>query len=172
MPQPFVCYAAIVRHSNKLDRQTHGDTLAGTKKAMPDIQNSQALTTIFGEWPSFHDAEVVSISLNRHFRKGASLEATIHLWQMTSEVDAKGYFVSKNSTLTVLRFDDIVLELLEGFNHQNVLSELLISEIAPAAEGNAGCEYEVVFNPSFGCGAVFNCRSIQVISAEACAPPV
>lgn len=91
---------------------------------------------------------------------------------MTSEVDAKGYFVSNNNTLTVLRFNDIVLELLEGFNHQNVSSELLISEIAPAAEGNAGCEYEVVFNPSFGCGAVFQCRSIQVISAEACAPPV
>ena len=138
---------------------------------MPDIQNAHILTAIFGEWPSFHDAEVVSISLSRHFRDSASLEATIHLWQMTSEIDAKGYFVSKNNTLVVLRFGDLVLDLLEGFNHQNVLSDLTISEITSSSQGSAGGEYEVVFNPTFGCGAVFKCRSIQVVSAEACAPP-
>ncbi len=122
---------------------------------MPDIQNSQALTAIFGEWPSFHDAEVYSLSLHRHFREGASLETTIHLWDMTNEVDARGYFGVKNNTLTVLRFGGIVLEVLRDFNHQNVLSELYISEIDASAKGSEDCRYEVVFRPSFGCGAIF-----------------
>ena len=139
---------------------------------MPDIQNAQALISIFGEWPSFHDAEIISISLSRHFKEGASLEATIHLWQMTSEVDANGYFITKNNTLVVLCFDNIILDLLENFNHQNVLSELSISEINLLENGNRGSEYEVVFDSSFGCGAVFKCQSIQVVSAQACAPPV
>ena len=138
---------------------------------MPEIQNAQALTSIFGEWPSFHDAEVISISLKRDFGKGASLEAAIHLWQMTSEVDLRGYFVSKINTVVVLLFGDIMHDIVEGFNHQNVLSELLISEINSEEVGSSGCEYEVTFRPSFGCGALFNCRSIQVISAEACEPP-
>ncbi len=133
---------------------------------MPDIQNSQVLTAIFGEWPSFHDAEVYSLLLNRHFGKGASLESTIHLWQMTDEVDARGCFGVKNNTLTVLRFDGIALEVLQGFNHQNSLSELAISEIDASAKGGEGCRYEVVFHPSFGCGAIFQCRSIEVVSAE------
>ena len=48
---------------------------------------------------------------------------------MTSEVDLRGDFVSKNNTVVVLLFGDIVHDIVEGFNHQNVLSELLISAI-------------------------------------------
>lgn len=49
------------------------------------IRNKQALIDIFGRWPSFHDAEVLSIVLDHGGEEGPSLTATIHLWQMTRQ---------------------------------------------------------------------------------------
>src|SRR5579871_2051209 len=76
-----------------------GGTMAG-------IENQEALTRIFGDWPSFHDAEVLSLVLGRHGiedRPGPTLEARIHVFQMTGEVDERGYFRLGNHTLVVLR---------------------------------------------------------------------
>lgn len=39
------------------------------------VHNAEALTQIFGHWPSFHDAEVVAMSLDRVGDDGPSLEA-------------------------------------------------------------------------------------------------
>ena len=139
---------------------------------MPNIQNSQALISIFGEWPSFHDAEVTSLVLSRQCGNGASLEATIHLWQTTNEIDFEGYFVKQNHILAVLLFDDIVLDLLKDFNHQNALLELSIRELDAAVSGNDGCQFEVVFQAAYGCHALFKCQSISVVSAEHCTPPI
>jgi len=133
---------------------------------MIEIKNQEALTRIFGEWPSFHDAEIVSLLLARGGEEAPSLTAKIHLWQMTSAVDPKGYFVCKNHTLATLRFGRIVLEQLDGFNGQNVLFDLNIENIDPNAPQNEGCRFEVIMQTSYGCQGIFKCRSISVLSAE------
>jgi hypothetical protein len=71
---------------------------------MTRIKNEKALTDIFGRWPSFHDAEIISIYLDRSGQDGPSLEAKIHLFEMTNRVDAKGYYVLKNHILVTFRF--------------------------------------------------------------------
>ena len=76
------------------------------------IQNQQALIDIFGEYPSFHDAEVLSILLDRDGEASPSLTIQIHAWHMTNEVDQKGYFILKNQTVITFLFGQILLESL------------------------------------------------------------
>lgn len=133
---------------------------------MAKIQNRELLTEIFGSWPSFHDAEILSIQLDRGGEDGPSLTAVIHLWRMTNEVDANGYIVCKNYTLATLRFGHILLEMLNGFNHQNVLSELSISTIDSNISENDHCSFGILMETSYGCQAMFKCRSITVLKAE------
>ena len=42
----------------------------------------------FGYWPSFHDAEIVGLHLNR---KGSS-SLRVHTWEMTNNVNAQGFY--------------------------------------------------------------------------------
>jgi hypothetical protein len=87
------------------------------------------------------------------------MDVTIHHWQMTNEVDSKGYFVLKHHTLTALRFFGVSELQLAGFNHQNVLWNLEISE------SDSEPRFSISMPTSFGCDASFRCRRIRVISA-------
>jgi Immunity protein 50 len=91
----------------------------------PLIVGSEKLTSIFGGWPSFHDAEVHEL----HFHRGhvdtdnnlyefPRLTVKVHLWLMTNDVDQKGYYVSTKHTLTTMKFYDVDEFKMEGFNHQ------------------------------------------------------
>lgn len=129
------------------------------------IQNQQALIDIFGEYPSFHDAEVLSMLLERDGEFGPSLTVKIHVWEMTNKTDEKGYFLLKNQTLVTFQFGRILLESLNGFNHQNVLWDLEIDEIDPQEKEHEGCCYQVSMPSSYGCEASFKCQTITVVSA-------
>jgi len=131
---------------------------------MTDIQNKKALIDIFGHWPSFHDAEILRMSLEREGEDGPYLEAHIHVFEMTSEIDAKGYYVLKNPTLVTFRFTHIVLEYLKWFNQQNVLWDLEITNIKP--EENDGCNFKVVMPSSYGLEASFDCKDIIIVNVK------
>jgi hypothetical protein len=126
------------------------------------IQNAELIERIFGRWPSFHDAEIHSILLTRDCKPRPQMDVTIHHWQMTSEVDANGYYVLRNQTLSTLRFSGVTDLVLADFNHQNVLLELEISELA---ESSSGSRFSVSMPTSFGCEASFKCKEICVLSA-------
>ncbi len=95
------------------------------------IANSTAITSVFGRWPSFHDAEVLRLELCRQFDAPFSpaLVAEVHVFSMTSQVDERGYFVCDNHSIVVLKFDGVDGLELGGFNHQNALSGLVISDV-------------------------------------------
>jgi hypothetical protein len=133
------------------------------------VENSAALTQIFGEWPSFHDAEVLMMHLDRAGEDGSTLEARIHVFLMTDEVDERGYYVLTNHTDVTLRFTNIVLRQLHWFNDQNVLSELLISEL-PAEELSDEQRFHVHFASSWGVEAELLCGRILVHAAEPFTP--
>lgn len=101
---------------------------------MPNIESlivgSEKLTKIFGYWPSFHDAEVRELHFwrgNVQTEKGIYdfpvLTLTIHVWELTNEVDAQGYYVLRHHTLTRLRFHDVDDFRMQGFNHQNAMMD-------------------------------------------------
>jgi hypothetical protein len=97
------------------------------------IEGIEKLTCIFGRWPSFHDAEVVALHLwrgdsmtERTHPRFPVLTTEIHLWELTNEIDARGYYVLRNHTLTTIRFHDVLNLEIKGFSNQNVIFGLSI----------------------------------------------
>jgi hypothetical protein len=131
------------------------------------IEHSKLLTDVFGRWPSFHDAEVVSIELFRQ-SKGVSepnLRAKVHVFEMTQEIDDGGFYVLKNHVLVTFLFGGIDESQIAGFNQQNVLWDLAITDIS--SRQLERLRFEVHFSSSFGVEAEFKCSSIEI---EAVAP--
>ena len=130
------------------------------------ITGSEKLTTIFGKWPSFHDAEVISLKLERWRSKNSpqpSLTLVLHTWKLTSEVDAQGYLVLKNSTRVTLSFTEIDEVELAGFNQQNAIFGLQLEWKSQGT--NSSDVFLVTLNPAFGLSGQFECKGIEVIAA-------
>jgi hypothetical protein len=133
------------------------------------VENAEALTAVFGEWPSFHDAEVLSMHFDRAGSIGPTLDARIHVFRMTSEVDSRGFYVLTHHTLITLRFVNIILLQLHWFSHQNVLSDLLLE---PARADDADHRrFRAQFGSSCGVEAELLCDRIIVVAVEPYTPP-
>jgi hypothetical protein len=81
------------------------------------IPGGPDLLTWFGRVPSFHDAEIVNLSLYRR----AQSTLRVHAWNITNEVDDRGYFVLQKHAVVAFTLEDILDIQLEGFSHQNVI---------------------------------------------------
>jgi len=127
---------------------------------MAKIENATALISIFGKWPSFHDAEVLRVVLDRSGPEGPWLEAMIHVFEMTSEIDSKGFYALKNHLLVTLRFTETSLQQIQCFNEQNVLSSLEVAELDPDA--HEGRHFHVRLASLYGVDAQFECKRIIV----------
>lgn len=128
------------------------------------VENAEALTRLFGHWPSFHDAEVLSIHLDRAGEDGPCLDAEIHVFQMTNAVDEQGYYVLTNHTLVTLRFTNLLLRELRWFNAQNSLFQIDMEQVEPTE--NEGRPLRVSFDSNEGVEASFLCERITVQSVE------
>jgi hypothetical protein len=134
------------------------------------IVGYQRITSVFGYWPSFHDSEVLWIHLERRQLIegiGPQLNALIHVFEMTSEVSPSGFYVLRHHSLAHFRFHDFVELKLEGFNFQNMLWELAISDIRE--QQLERIHFQVDFVPSFGVGASFQCHRIELLRVTPCA---
>ena len=131
------------------------------------IHREEKLKAIYGAWPSFHDAEVWSITYER-VPDGFSVVAVIHAFQSTPEVDARGRYVLRNHTKIRIRFDRCSDVSLDGFNEQNVLSRLHITELDPAA---TEYPFQVRLDSSYGLGGTLKCKTIVVEEVEPWQPP-
>ncbi len=83
------------------------------------LKDHQAVIDAFGYWPSFHDAPV------RDWRLSAdSAFLELETWEMTSEVDDKGYFVLTKRHFIGFEFADFVTTDFRSFGSDNILFEL------------------------------------------------
>ena len=132
---------------------------------MTGILGAERITTIFGYWPSFHDAEVLRIVLDRESDSGGGplLTAELATWEITNEVGGDGFLVLRHRTHVVLAFRGVVELELSEFNQQNVLHRLEIEDVA--ARQLELVKFRVQFASSFGVGAAFGCREVEVMSA-------
>ena len=105
----------------------------------------------FGYWPSFHDAEVLSIHLNR---SGESTVA-IHTRHRTNEVDERGYFITTKHIMVTFIVEGIQTVQLDDFNHQNVIGGLSLEETA------AG--YRLILHPCFSAEGMLEAKHIRII---------
>jgi len=134
---------------------------------MSRIENIEAVTGIFGHWPSFHDAEVLSIQLDRRGHgaaRGPTVEARIHVFEMTNEVDERGCYRCRFHTLVTLRFLQADSLQIDDFNGQNALWGLEIIDISERQMEDI--KFEVHFSKSFGLGMDFVCKGVTVVAAD------
>lgn len=136
------------------------------------VKGYEKLTEIFGRWPSFHDAEVTSIRLERGHppKEGAAAYVSVHVFEAYHESGAIRY---RNHAVVTLRFGSVVNISLTGFNHQNAIWDLTFEPAEPRSKDVTwtGPAYRVHFQPSFGVGLSFVCSSIEVEAVDRGCPP-
>jgi hypothetical protein len=84
---------------------------------LKSIAGFNEVASWFGDWPSFHDAEILQLCLDR---TGQSFLKVL-TWQRTREVDERGVYVQKKHAVVVFLLDGVRDVSLDGFNHQNVI---------------------------------------------------
>lgn len=131
-----------------------------------NFPGADLLTNLFGYWPSFHDAEVLRLELVRvePYGAGPDLLADVHTFEITDEIDAKKHFVLRHHVLVSFRFRGVDQLRLEGWNNQNALMGLVITDIR--SRQLDVLKYEVLFDSSFGVDARFLCRSVEIESVK------
>ncbi len=116
------------------------------------VPGGRELASWFGYAPRFHDAEVLGLTLDR---MGETCSLRVHGFEMTSDVDAAGFYVcSKHVVFTFLVGDLTTLELYD-FNHQNALMGLSITR---GPEG----EFRLELDPAYGLSGVIEGRTLEI----------
>jgi hypothetical protein len=118
-----------------------------------EVPGGPELLAWFGERvPSFHDAEVLTLALDR---EGPCCTIRIYTFEMTPEVDANGYFVLKKHVVVCFRLMGVgKLELYDS-NHQNVIYGL---SIIRTAQGG----YRLELEPCYGLFGSIEAQSMTI----------
>jgi len=120
------------------------------------FEHSEVVTNWFGYWPSLHDAEVLRVDFRRAIdESGPGLYLKVHAFEMTPEVNEKGYFKCIKHCIIELRFEKVHDVSLRNFGHQNVIDGISLAFI-PATDGSRRISVEVEslseMEFSFSCG--------------------
>jgi hypothetical protein len=144
-------------------RRTH----AYARMGAVEIINAAALTERFGEWPSFHDAEVCGLRLDSGQRSDGvvRLELDVHVFSADGTLP-NGRVNWVNHTLVTLEFEDVEALEIDCFGPQNVLDDLLLDEV----HESAGRQIEVALRSNNGLGGGFRCCLITMLNAIGFAP--
>jgi len=135
--------------------------LWGIILSMNFVEGHEKLTEVFGRWPSFHDAEVLSFGFER-VTTGFSVVTTIFVFESSNELTAEGHFRRIRETRATFRFHDCEDVTCAEFNHQNVISGL---EITRDEVSNPRHPILVVFRPIYGLHGTLRCCRIELVSA-------
>jgi hypothetical protein len=110
----------------------------------PQLPGVDKVIAWFGNWPTFHDAEVISINLDRT----SGCRVVVRASRLISDKAEDGNNLREYALVTFLLegfpmdADGIVNTRIEFFNYQNVLSSLRINRIPGG--------YELVLDGIFG----------------------
>lgn len=115
-----------------------------------DLVGADALIAWFGRWPSFHDAEILSVELNR----AGTSRVRIHTWNMTTDVNASGGYKIDRHCIVLFLLEQISDLELADFSGQNVIFGL---EIEKRETG-----YRLELSPCYGLAGYLVAKSIRV----------
>lgn len=134
------------------------------------IVGADLLVGVFGYWPSFRDAEVVRLTLDREGPAGGgpTLEVWLHVFERAGGAEADGSPAPRKHTLAHLAFHGVVSLGMGGWDERNALFGFRIADAR--RHRPEVIDFEVEFVGSFGVNAGFGCRRVEVRSVEPCAP--
>jgi len=119
------------------------------------VEQSELLVKAMGHWPSFHDAKVLGIS-----RMQNSCGATIHVFEMTREVDSKGYFILRNHHRVEMSMLGVHSDSLPRHYTGDVLSALSIRR--------DGDLIRVDFESHMDNDGSILCERVRLVSVDPC----
>jgi hypothetical protein len=122
--------------------------------------NHEAVVKFFGHWPLFHDAKVCAYEPVT--AESPILTFTLHTWQMTNEVDAKGTFVLRNHALASLVFLHLHNVQMDAFRCDNILFGLKFDN------SNSPDSFRVELDSVMDMSGSFSARSGKIISVIPC----
>ena len=133
------------------------------------VINREAVEERFGEWPTFHDAEVLAVRLDSGQRSDgrASVELDIHAFEMTDQVDDDGYYVIRLHTMVTLRCEGTSEIELAYFGPQNVLAELGIDWLPQSSDG---ARFALDLPSNNGLQGSLRCEDVIVMSVAPYTP--
>lgn len=129
------------------------------------IRGAEKLVDVYGYWPTFHDAKVLWMLLDRHHHDEdtPALEALVRAFEITDEVDPEGRLVLRHHVQVHLRFREIRELKISNFGHQNMLHGLSITDIRDWQLEQI--HFAVHFVSSIDeLDASFQCRTVEVVS--------
>jgi len=134
------------------------------------IEGAEKLITVFGYWPSFHDAEVLWLRMDRRAVREdvylPTLEMMVHAFEMTSEIGPEGAYVLRHHVLVHLRFHMVDHVKLADFNHQNALYGLYFNDIRASQLEQA--DFEITLEGAWGLDGSFICKAVEVVDVTPC----
>ena len=121
------------------------------------LKDHQVVVDYYGAWPSFHDAEVYRVTLDRgSVDERPSITLVVHAFASDGSVDEKGYYRIVTSVLVTLKCHDVSASELRDLGPQNVLSSL---DFESTAEG-----VRVTLGPCYGLSGSLVCSQVVVDS--------
>ncbi|QDL94054.1 hypothetical protein FDP22_19485 (plasmid) [Paroceanicella profunda] len=129
-----------------------------------DFPGGDALLNWFGEVPTFHDAEIVSLSLD----SAGSSALRIHGWIRTGERTSDGYFRLDRHAVVTFSMTGIVDLQLDGFSSQNVIAGLILQRAKD--RGRAGHhslpqdedDIEIELLPCYGMDGFIRAKTLEI----------
>lgn len=113
------------------------------------VQGAEKVEELFGGWPRFHDAEVMRLELNR---EGPTLVMALRVFGPNRGPVAEVLFTAE-------RIHEVELG---GFNHQNVLADLVLD----VTERDGAVSLHAALEGIFGLTGSFECDRLVVTSAR------
>lgn len=133
-----------------------------------EIPGGADLVLWLGQIPSFHDAEIISLHLNRCGRSSLRLHGWIH----TGKVGNDGYLELGKQAIVTFDLENIMDLQLDGFSVQNVISGLVIRRAPdrpdrrPYLAGEPSSQdIEIELEPCYGLSGFIRARSVTVTFA-------
>lgn len=105
---------------------------------VPSVPGASEVVEWFGFWPSFHDAEITRVHLNR----SRPSYIDVHTFRMTSELTASGHYLCDKHAIVTFELVELLEVNLQDFNHQNVVSGI---DIASTESG-----FQLIFEGCYG----------------------
>jgi hypothetical protein len=120
---------------------------------VPEIPGAAAVVAWFGHWPSFHNAEVLSVVINR----GGVSMIRFHAWNVSARVDRTGHFAREREAIVVFEFAGIKSLRLHGEDEDR--QDLVHGNGIERTEQQG---YRFEFAPSFGLAGELTVEQIAV----------
>jgi len=124
----------------------------------PAVPGADEVVRWFGRWPSFHDAEILQIDLQRNGRSSVRL----HAFRMTKAVDASGHFVLDLHAVVTFWLEGVSDLELADFSGLNVIFGLALEPIPTG--------FRLALSPCFGIAGYIEAAKVS-ISLEPGKPP-